>query len=331
MAIDPVSFDPSYQQQQIAGEAARAAYANAQAQGLAEQIAIAKAKEAFDEKMGTASMTGMWNDSPTWAVDQALGVAPGGTFTPGSALLNQQTLYGNSGGAAGGGMPTEEARQFNVNTSGYLANGDPTLAREENQNQTTLGLLNTEAGLGGPQNYLKYARVLNGTPQGLRDILNAAAGRFNLPAFGGGAAPNYTGQGSAIGTAPNASAGGGAVNPDGSLNPMAVAKNIPYSPTAGGSRGSVDMGQASLASLADAQNNPGAYTPSAADLGGGLVNPNQINVNNFTRMSPTQRAMDIATYQDQGWNADDIRSAINAAAGRYRGAQRGSYSGMFAA
>jgi hypothetical protein len=54
------------------------------------------------------------------------------------------------------------------------------LAQQSEQNKTALGYLNLMAGLRGPANAFQYARTLQGTPQGLTDIVNAAAGRYQL-------------------------------------------------------------------------------------------------------------------------------------------------------
>lgn len=68
--------------------------------------------------------------------------------------------------------------------TGYY-NGQATLGREQMQNQTSLGYLNLIGQLRGPQDYFQYLKVLNSTPQGLRDLVNASAGTYTMGGYGG--------------------------------------------------------------------------------------------------------------------------------------------------
>jgi hypothetical protein len=91
----------------------------------------------------------------------------------------------------------EGQRQFNAlqtlreaQTSG-MYNGAPTeAARQFNQTQALdyLKLLGT---LRGPGDIFQYMKVLGGTPGGMRDLVNAAAGAYAMPSSGGGAQVNY--------------------------------------------------------------------------------------------------------------------------------------------
>jgi hypothetical protein len=83
------------------------------------------------------------------------------------------------------GEPTWERTLQEAGLTGYY-NGEATLAREQMQAQTGLGVMNIMAGLRGPRNAFQYLRVLNGMPNGLRDLLGAAGGQFDLPGVGGG-------------------------------------------------------------------------------------------------------------------------------------------------
>lgn len=53
-------------------------------------------------------------------------------------------------------------------------------ARVSEENRTALGVLNMGSNLRGPQNYLQYLRTFSNTPNGLKDVVNALAGRFQL-------------------------------------------------------------------------------------------------------------------------------------------------------
>lgn len=63
--------------------------------------------------------------------------------------------------------------------------GKPTFQREQYETGVTQNLLGLQAGLRGPENYAQYLKVLGSTPQGMRDVVNAAAGRFQMPSTSG--------------------------------------------------------------------------------------------------------------------------------------------------
>jgi hypothetical protein len=65
-------------------------------------------------------------------------------------------------------------------------NGQQTLASRAEQNQTSLGYLNLLSQLRGPGDIFQYMKVLNGTPGGMRDLVNAASGAYRMPSSSGG-------------------------------------------------------------------------------------------------------------------------------------------------
>jgi hypothetical protein len=86
----------------------------------------------------------------------------------------------------------EAQRQFNLLQGvreGQLTGtygGQQTLAAKAQEQQTSLGYLNLLAQLRGPGDIFQYLKVLNGTPGGIRDVVNAAAGAYRMPNTGGG-------------------------------------------------------------------------------------------------------------------------------------------------
>jgi len=59
--------------------------------------------------------------------------------------------------------------------------------REEmGRQQTSLGYLGLTSQLRGPGDLFQYLKVLGGTPGGIKDVVNAAAGKYNMPRTGGG-------------------------------------------------------------------------------------------------------------------------------------------------
>lgn len=83
-----------------------------------------------------------------------------------------------------GGRRYESDRQAQAaQLSGYF-NGAPTLERQREQDQTGTQLMQLLAGLRGPKDAFQFAKVLNSG--GLKGILDAVSGRYNMASFGGG-------------------------------------------------------------------------------------------------------------------------------------------------
>jgi hypothetical protein len=134
----------------------------------------------------------------------------------------------------------EGQRQFDVNTGlqqGQLTgmyNGQETLGKQQLNQQTSLNYLQLLAGLRGPGDIFQYMKVLNGTPGGIRDIVNAAAGAYRMPATGGASVGGYS-NGSDLGTLldqmnnPNYGAEGQNLNlpPPNQLNAQALLRMTP--------------------------------------------------------------------------------------------------------
>lgn len=69
--------------------------------------------------------------------------------------------------------------------------------QREHQDTSAISLLQLLSSLRGPGNAFRYASTLAGMPNGLRDLVAAASGRFQLPAFGGGLTAAQAGAGTA--------------------------------------------------------------------------------------------------------------------------------------
>jgi hypothetical protein len=61
-----------------------------------------------------------------------------------------------------------------------------TLEREAQENKTALDYLNLLNQTRGPEDAFQHLKVLNSTPGGMRDLVDAAAGRYQMGRFGGG-------------------------------------------------------------------------------------------------------------------------------------------------
>lgn len=148
-----------------------------------------------------------------------------------------------------------------------LYNGKPTFQREQYQTGEMNTLLSLQAGLRGPENYAQYLKVLGSTPQGMRDVVNAAAGRFQMPSTSG-------------------------VTPGQQTRPADV-QSLLNDVTSGGAAAQADWSSA---------------------LSGGLPNPNQINLQNWSKMMPTQQKLLLSAYEGQGWDTNDVLKQIQQSA-----------------
>jgi hypothetical protein len=121
-------------------------------------------------------------------------------------------------------------------------------------------------------------KVLGSTPQGMRDVVNAAAGRFQLPSTTG-------------------------VTPGQNVQSADVQSLVN------------DVGSGA----------PGAQAEWAQALSGGLPNPNQFNLKNWTNMLPTQKAMLQSAYETQGWDVNDYNALIKQSSPVGTGGQSGTF------
>lgn len=86
-------------------------------------------------------------------------------------------------------MPDDIANQhLSQITGGRVTGQTPTLEREREQNQTALQLLQLQASLRGPQDWLTYANTLQNVPGSIKQIINQVAGRYSLPTGAGAGA-----------------------------------------------------------------------------------------------------------------------------------------------
>lgn len=168
-------------------------------------------QQMFVDAYGPAA-TAVWEQQhnteimPTPPQSNPVQVAPSGAVTYVNSGQTQGPMGGggdNGGGGGGGGGPSDYERLLADNAARQAAadaadlayrqamlkfNNDQlalTAARDawakEYQTQTMgLNVLQLGAGMRGPANYLQYARTMSNTPGGLKDAVNALAGRYGL-------------------------------------------------------------------------------------------------------------------------------------------------------
>lgn len=95
----------------------------------------------------------------------------------------------------------QAGKQFGLAEAGVTGTyqGAPTLAAQTAHDQTALNLLQLGSQLRGPSNYFQYAQTLGNTPNGMRDLINGLAGRYQF-ASSPGATPGSQYEAASVGT-----------------------------------------------------------------------------------------------------------------------------------
>lgn len=156
-----------------------------------DQLAFQKATQAFTNEVNAAGLTGQFQGMPTQAALQAAAQLFGvwGAPTNGqSTLAAQKQAYD---------LAQQQAQltgyyQSPVTVNGVpqvpgaaAGQGIPTLALQQQQQQAAQAYLQLLSTLRGPADYMKYQQVLGATPNGIRDLVGAAAGQY-IPGVGSG-------------------------------------------------------------------------------------------------------------------------------------------------
>lgn len=233
-------------------------------------------------------------------------------------------------------LPTLQREQIMSELSGYMyGNGAPTLAREAEYNQRAVQLMQLAASLQADP--FRAMITLGQTPQGLVDVMNAAAGQMQLPGYSAGPAgtPRTLGQfagdfqsmlppGSVVesparpwefealggrqptqtspaGTPAPMSAYNYEVNPNGTLNQYPPGTYAPTNRAQVSSAAPMSYSQAIRAAMAS--------TP--------YVAPSQISPQAYNDMQPTQRDMLMKSYQLYGLDPAMAEAAYKSSLPQY--------------
>jgi len=166
-----------------AQNAANQAYLNARLNLETDQFAFQKAQQAFTNEITKAGLTGMYGGAPTLQAMQQYATQFG---TWGAPAAGQQTLEAQQQAAnllgTYQGQQTLVAQQQAYNQ--WLQSQQEARLQQQQQQQTAQGYLNLLSQLRGPADWMQYQKVLGSTPQGMSDLVRAAAGQY-VP--GGGA------------------------------------------------------------------------------------------------------------------------------------------------
>ncbi|RPJ72317.1 MAG: hypothetical protein EHM24_09560 [Acidobacteria bacterium] len=224
------NLDQYNQEYANAERAANTAYLQAKMRNETDDLAFRKAQQAFSESLSRANLLGMFEGQPTMASAALTGMWQG------SPTLQAQGQYFNQA-----------------------------LAYQTQQQKTVQDYLTLLSSLRGPQDYGQYLRVMASSPEGLRGLVNAAAGnQGRVPGFG------VTG-----------------VPPQGVTLPGFMA-------AAGG--GTAAPGQAPTGGTSYDE-----YMKAAQNL----PPPSQIAPQNWNAMTDSQRKLLLGMYEQTGWNMTD--------------------------
>ncbi len=210
----------------------------------------------------------------------------------------------------------------------------PTLERQRFEQETALNYLNLLANLRGPADYAQYLKVLTGTPQGLRDLVSAAAGQYQLPGFGGGAQQPI--EPASIASLLKQVSGEwqtgieGRQVPGRSLSPEEIAVEMnrryltaqPVGQPVVLQPGSLE-GQPLPTYTGPTASGASIMAPKPSPASQPLPSPYQWNAENVARMTPTQRDLLLGYYESQGWRPEDVQALFKASLPKYAGPSSG--------
>lgn len=131
---------------EAADKAAYWAYQQALLRQGDQRIALEEARDAWNKTYQTASLSGQLNGQDTMAMQQQ-------KFAQGISEAGVTGMY----------------------------NGQKTMQQIAQENQEAQALLALQAQMQGPRNWAAYQRTFGATPQGLKDVMAAYMGRYQLP------------------------------------------------------------------------------------------------------------------------------------------------------
>jgi len=329
---------------------ANQAYLNSRLQLDNDTLAFQKATQAFNETIATAQQTGMFNGQPTqaaltnWAQLYGTAQAP----TPGQETLASQLQTANQLGTYNG-QQTLASQLQQANMLGTYQ-GQQTLAANQQQfgqwaqaqqlsqtqwqqqQQAAQAYMQMMAGLRGPADYAQYQKVLGSTPQGMTDLVRAAAGQY-MP--GGGATTGVAPTPVTMQSFYNSLTGGqqpstqqmmqGFQQPGGQTQAAQPAAGMAWDPTQ--AQGAWNAGANPQLQQYQGANAPGGTQQNAQATMSSLVAPNQMAPQTWANLTPSQQQMLLGTWESQGYTQDDAKALFSQSLPKY--ASQSSGAGSF--
>lgn len=343
---DTTDYSSYLQNQQIAQAAnddRTQAYNQAKLRGESEDRAQAAAKFAWQQTIDRAGLTGMFEGQYTMPSQQYFANTFGtwGTPTQGQQTLAGQnqgftqqqalaSMYGQyyaPGQTPGAGTQTQTAQEQQYTQ--WLRAQQQRLAEQTAQQTAANQYLTLLSNLRGPADWAKYQEVL-GAGGNMNSLAAAAMGQY-VP--GGGATSGMQPQAANLNTLYNQVAGAGGYQPTqqqqsnvAAFTPQAsVAQatqpgaNYQYSPTATGSQINQSTWGGANAQAQNAAGNGtntmGAQPTQAQQLN--LPAPNQVAMQSWRNLAPSQQQNLLGSWEAQGWNKDDVTALMNQSLPKY--------------
>jgi len=309
---------------------ANQAYLNARLQLDNDTLAFQKAQQAFNETITVAQQTGMFNGQPTqaaltnWANLYGTAEAP----KPGQETLASQLQTANQLGTYNGQQTMasqlqqanllgtyqgQQTLQANQQQFGQWAQAQGLAQTQwQQQQQAAQAYMQMMAGLRGPADWMQYQKVLGSTPQGMTDLVRAAAGQY-MP--GGGAT---------TGVAPTP------VSMQSFYNQLTGGQQQPSTQQMmqGFTQPGVQAGAANPQTQQyQGANAPGGDQQNAQATMSSLVAPNQMAPQTWANLTPSQQQMLLGTWESQGYTQDDAKALFSQSLPKY--ASQSSGAGSF--
>jgi hypothetical protein len=233
-------------------------------------------------------------------------------------------------------MSAEDIDRFVAQSPDFQAQ---TLEREQYGTDTALKYLQLRSQMRGPENAFAYAAALRDTPESVRNLINQAAGRANLPGLAvpapltgpasagvlGPGSMNYSTQG---GTPAQAGAVMSGVDPRPGAaqgEPMRSAAVVPQTGAGGTGFGTTAPGTMNYQRQGGTLGQPvqGPNARSQVDPTTGLLRSSAWNPQEIQRTGDYQKKLLLAGYEAAGADKDAVLDEYKRSLPRYSGALRG--------
>jgi len=328
---------------QTADDLAKQEYQRTLAQTGRDDLALKAAQFAWSKVMDEANLTGMYQGQYTMPTQQNFAQMFGtwGAPTAGQQTLtgqqqdwqqayntaNQYGQYYGTGQAPAVGTQTQSAQEQAYTQ--WLRAQQQHLAEQTQQQQAANQYLTLLSNLRGPADWAKYQEVL-GAGGNMNNLAAAAMGQY-VP--GGGATSGIQPQAANLNTLYSQVAGAGgyqpqqpnvaAFTPQGSVaQATQPAANYQYSPTDTGSQinqsgwaGANAQPTQAQNALGNGTNTMGAQPTQAQQMN--LPAPNQIAMQSWKNLAPSQQQNLLGGYEAQGWYKPDVEALMNQSLPKY--------------
>jgi hypothetical protein len=324
MTADYTNYYQNESSRQLANDIATKEYNNAKAAGEAETRALERAKFAWQQTMDKAGLTGRFEDSWTMPTQQWF-ATNFGTWMPNGPQAGQQTqaaqqqaftqaqnlaqMYGQY--YAPGQTPTSGMQTHTAQEQAYtqwLRAAQQQLAEQKQQQETANQYLTLLSNLRGPADWAKYQQVLGATPQGMQDLVAAAAGQY-VPGGGAttGMAPTPVSLQSLLGQATGQPWGGQPAQGGG------AASFTPQGQMATGAQPGGGQTNPAYQAAGNGTNMMGNPQPQQYNLPA----PNQVAPQAWKNLAPSQQELMKGQWESQGWYKPDVEALMNQALPKY--------------